>query len=112
MSWNSIYSANSKWIRNSFATDIHTLVRNELLVRGYGVQKTKNYFKNKVDIDIVAYFTNRPLDSDNIPAKLYIDGLKDYLIANDGYKYVGKVSTESVLTEGKDRIEITITERR
>lgn len=105
-----IYSASSYWHRKAFADQIHDQVHDELLVRG--LKNKKGMFKNKVDIQLKAYFKSRPIDSDNIPAKLYIDGLKTYLLAEDNPRWVGRVETESVLDRLTDeRVEIEIIER-
>lgn len=72
--------------------------------------RDKNLYKNKVDIDITAYFKTRCQDSDNIPAKVIVDSLKGYLLIDDNNKYVGRVSTEAIIDD-YERVEIVITER-
>lgn len=108
-SWNTIYSSTSYHKTKKLVDRIHGEVADTMLEMGFRIQQKKNYFKNKVNIDLIAYFKNRPLDSDNIPAKLYIDGLKDYLLSNDAFAQVGKVSVESKIG-AKERVEITINE--
>lgn len=50
----------------------------------------------KVNIDYTVYFAKRPHDADNIPAKLFTDGLIACgLIADDRRQFVGRVSTEA-----------------
>lgn len=112
VSWNAIYASKSYWIRKAFADQIHEQVRGALLEMGLRAQKKEQFYKEKVDIDIKAYFRSRVFDSDNIPAKLYIDGLKMYLIPDDTNKYVGSVKTESFYDKtGTERVEITIIPR-
>ncbi len=109
-SWNKIYQSKNWYVRKTIADNIHALVQYEMLEMGFRLQQEKNYFKKKVDIELIAYFKNRPLDSDNIPAKLYIDGLKMYILRNDAFNQVGRVTVESKI-DPKERVEIEITER-
>lgn len=110
-SWNKIYQSKSWYTRREIVDDVHARVQYVMLEMGYRLQKKDNYFKKKVDISLVGYFKHRPLDSDNIPAKLYIDGLKDYLLSNDAFAQVGKVSVESKI-DPEERVEIVINERK
>jgi len=61
-----------------------------------------------VDIHITAYFKNRPLDSDNICSKLYIDGLIGNVIEDDTREFVRRVSTQSEVDKENPRVEIEI----
>lgn len=63
----------------------------------------------KVDIYITAYFDKRPYDSDNVPAKLYIDGLKAVgLMTDDTIQYLGWAATKSEVDRDNPRVEIEI----
>lgn len=102
-SWNQLYSA-SHWIkRKKMADEIHELV----LAAYYENTMRKPRFLNKVNITITAHFTNRLLDSDNIMAKLWIDGLKGYVITDDSPEFVESVTTKSV-KDTKNFVEIEI----
>lgn len=71
----------------------------------------KKLFTGKVDISVTAYFNKRPIDSDNVPAKLYIDPLKGWLLREDNHHCVGRVTTEAILApEESERVEILILE--
>jgi hypothetical protein len=49
--------------------------------------------EHEVDIHITAYMTALPLDSDNVCAKLYIDGLKGHVIQDDNRTYLRHCTT-------------------
>lgn len=66
-------------------------------------------FTCRVDICVVVYFRGNPYDSDNIPAKLIIDGLIDLVIPDDRPEFVRRVCTESRIDRKRPRVEITIT---
>lgn len=50
-----------------------------------------------VHIQILATMKNKPLDPDNVCAKLYIDGLVGHVLKDDNYKNVLSVTTASRL---------------
>lgn len=104
-SWNIFYASSHWMIRKQKALEVHMLVFAAL--RSQGITKD-HMFKQKVDIDLVAYFKNRPLDSDNIPVKFYIDGLKGILIEEDSPKFVGRASSTSLIDSTNPRVEIDI----
>lgn len=106
-SWNKIYAINS-WIARKIVVDgIHSSVRFALIEQ----KIPKNYFKNRVTVTVRQYFHNKPYDSDNIPAKMYIDPLKQWLFVDDSIAYIGEVRTESFVDKTSDeRVEITIEE--
>lgn len=66
-------------------------------------------YTGRVDIAVVAYFRGKAFDSDNIPAKLFIDGLINLVIPDDSPRFVRRVSTESRIDRKHPRIEITLT---
>lgn len=63
----------------------------------------------RVDISVVVYFRANPYDSDNIPAKLMIDGLLNLVIPDDSPRYLRRVCTESCIDRKRPRVEITLT---
>lgn len=69
-------------------------------------------FDGEVDIQVRAYFKNKrvQLDSDNIPCKLYVDGLKGWLIPDDSREYVRGVLPVSEIDRENPRVEINVTE--
>lgn len=88
--------------QNEEAQRAHALVR-------YSLTRLQRVpFSEKVNIYITAYFKNRPLDSDNIAAKLYVDGLKGYIIHDDTPAYVGFVATKSEVDKENPRVEVKI----
>ena len=90
ISWNKLYQQKHWSYRKELADTIHNLVF--FLAKQQKIKPVKK----KIDIYIQAYQT-RTIDSDNICAKLYIDGLKfAKIIKDDTPKYVGKVTLESI----------------
>lgn len=65
-------------------------------------------FDVPVHIRIDAFYTGKMIDSDNISAKLYIDGLKGKLIRDDDWRYVRDVTTRCH-QGAMDMVAITIT---
>jgi len=106
ISWNVFYRGKHWTYRKILAEDIHQKVA--LTIRSMGIFAGEPLIDYRINIKITAYYTKTHIDSDNIPAKLYIDGLKGIIIANDDPQYVGSVTTRSEKTTGKNRIEIEI----
>jgi uncharacterized protein YjbK len=105
-SWNKIYTVNSYWTRKAIVDGIHALVVQALLTQ----KIPKQIYEKRVTIRVIAYFKHRPIDSDNIPAKIYLDPLKSWLLKNDDITCVGAVTTESIIDKTHpERVEITIT---
>lgn len=108
-SWNNFYSSNMHWTeRRDLSIAIHNAVRWQLIAQGFRIQNI--YFKNPVKIICKVYFKSNPYDCSNIPVKLYEDGLKDFLIADDGPNYVKSVETISLIDKAKPRVELIIEE--
>lgn len=106
-SWNAICNQNSFWRRKVIVDGIHARVFDALIEQ----KIPKHLFLHKVNINVTAYCKLRPFDSDNIPAKFYLDPLKGWLFKNDGIQYVGQVRTESKIDRvGTERVEIHIIE--
>jgi len=102
-SWNKIYSAGHWSKRKKIVDPIHEAV-------WYAIPAGTRPFKRRVDITVRAYFRSKALDSDNIPAKLYIDGLRGRVIVDDDRRYVRAVTTQSMRDKQRPRVEIEITE--
>lgn len=101
LSWNTMYAGMHWTGRRKIAEEIHNLVYAEGLWQGLPK------WKEKIDISLVAYL-KRPIDSDNIASKIYVDGLKyGGFIKDDSPKYVGWVKTLSV-KDVKNWLIITI----
>ena len=102
MSWNAFYSGKHWRHRKTEADRVHTIVRVYL--------PHLNAYTVPVAITVTAYFKNRPLDPDNIPAKLYIDGLCGWILADDTRKQIHSVTTQSRVDKKNPRLVITIQE--
>lgn len=102
ISWNKLTGRMHWTKRAKLVQEISGLVR-------YGNTYT-GIIAEKVDISITAYYKDkRRHDSDNVCAKLYIDGLKG-LIEDDDTRYVGKVTTQAKIGQKEDKVLITIKE--
>ena len=103
-SWNKLY-AGVHWTKRAEEADrVHDLV-------GWTLREMHTYsmfINTRVDIQVVAYFKNRPLDSDNIVSKMYIDGLKGFVIKDDTREFVRKVTTQSEVDKEFPRVEIIV----
>lgn len=107
VSWNQFYKGQHWIYRKILAEDIHQKVA--LTIRSMGITASEPMIDYPVNIKVTLFYTKTHIDSDNIPAKIYIDGLKGMIISNDDPRYVGTVSTRSQKTTGKNRLEIEIT---
>ena len=110
VSWNKIYESRHWIFRKTLANSVHRKVIRRLEQMGYRPLDKTKMFTKPVEIDVTAYFKNRPLDADNIGAKLYIDALKFICIMDDGPKYVRSVTTKSRVDTLNPRVEIEIKE--
>lgn len=108
ISWNNFYSGRHWSYRRILAEDIHQKVAFTLKAK-FG-RKPIPKIDYKVKIKVTAFYKKTHIDSDNIPAKIYIDGLKGFLIPDDDPRFVGSVTTLSkkVETGEKERVEIEI----
>lgn len=102
-SWNTIYSSRSIWTRKRVVDNVHKMVQH------YASMTIKTPLTYIVDIHVDAYFSSRPYDSDNIPIKLFVDGLKSIAFANDDRRFVHKTSSLSHVDRSNPRVEITLT---
>lgn len=101
ISWNKFYSGNHWTVRREEADRVHMLMR-------AAIDPTADQYRSPVHIHIIVYFDRRPMDADNIAAKLYIDGLKPWLIRDDTPECVRSVTTSSRIDKVAPRIEIHI----
>lgn len=106
-SLNKLYAGQHWSYRSILAMQTHALIRASL--REMGICKPQP-FPYRVNITITGYFKGRILDSDNISAKMYVDGLKGILLIDDSPKYVGTVSTRSEHDNENPRVTIAITQ--
>lgn len=101
ISWNKLY-AGTHWAKRKKAADeAHSLVHANI---GAWVKT----FSVPVEITVTAWFKHRPLDADNICAKLYIDGLIGTVIHDDKPEFVRSVTTVSHIDKDRPRVEIEI----
>lgn len=111
MSWNSFYSGMYWRKRQQEARRVHELVKFSQCTDDKG--KTKQVCQMKPTFDsfsiiLTTYFKSRPLDADNIPLKLYCDGLKGHIIMDDNHKFISKASTISQVDKQNPRVEIEL----
>ena len=103
-SWNELYSGMHWTKRSREAQRVHALIRySRKCISG---KEKKLVFP--VDVVITVYFKNRPYDADNIASKYYIDGLKDWLIEDDSWKYIRSVKTIPMVDKKNPRVEIDV----
>lgn len=107
VSWNEIYSANSKWVRKKIADRAHELVW--AYCQKQGIEAVRDY---PVEIKIIARFKDkRTRDVDNICSKVYIDGLKmASVLGEDDYRFVSKISKEIQVGQKENEVIIKIKE--
>lgn len=104
-SWNKIYQAKHWMFRKTIVDSIHSAVTLTLLEQ----KIPRKLFRTRVDIIVTAYFNKHAIDSDNVPAKIFIDALKAYLLKDDATAFVRRVTTESVLDkDNPERVTIEI----
>jgi len=99
VSWNKFYSGKHWRVRAREAERVHQLVRS-------AIDPGEDTFLLPVHIAITVYFDQRPYDACNIPAKLYIDGLKNWWLLDDDMRYVRSVTTIPKLDRDHPRVVI------
>ena len=105
-SWNRFYSGMHWAKRKVLADEAHLLVL--LSVRDQCPDA--DMFSECVDIEMVTYFKNRPQDTDNLTAKLLIDGLRHAgILSDDTPQQVASVTTRSRVDKEFPRVTIQIT---
>lgn len=101
VSWNKFYAGRHWSNRKAEADRVHALVR-------AFIDPDSEPFNCPVDITITAYFKGRVLDPDNICSKLYIDGLKGWIIADDNRRHVRGVRSVSEVDRKNPRLVIEV----
>src|SRR5690606_6238494 len=91
-SWNGSYAGMHWSKRTALAHEKHLLV---LALLPLDIEP----FEVPVDIYVLATYRTQPVDSDNVVAKLYIDGLKGRVIQDDNSQWVCDVTTRAVLAD-------------
>lgn len=103
-SWNAWYAGSHWRIRKQEADRVHMLVIAALGGRPSRITKP-------VEVELIAYFKGRQLDCDNLPIKLYIDGMvRAGLLANDTPRYLVGTTTRSRIDKHRPRVELIIRE--
>ena len=98
---NTLYEQKHWRTRGKMAKGVHELV-------GAYAPRLEQPLNEQVHISICAY-RKRLIDADNVPAKLYIDGLRYAGVLQDDSKdYVDAVTTSC--EKGEPRVEISIWE--
>lgn len=101
-SWNDSY-AGQHWTKRQTVID-----RVRMAVRAALDPEQVTPFIDPVDVTVTVYFDRQPLDADNIPAKLYIDALKGWIIADDDGRYVRSVRTVTEVDRDAPRVVIDV----
>ena len=102
ISWNKLYVQTHWSERQAMAKGIHNFVA----ATTYQIRKRK--ITGLVDVFITAYYTDkRHRDSDNIAAKLYIDGLRD-ILEGDDTRYIRLIGLQTKIGQKENRVEIEI----
>ncbi len=101
-SWNAAY-AGQHWAKRA-----EVVARIRAAVRAALDPDQCQPFTVPVDVEVAVYFASRPQDADNIPAKLYIDGLKGWLLVDDDRRYVRSVRTVAALDKHAPRVVIRV----
>lgn len=103
ISWNKFYDS-PHWTRRA------ELARNTHLLMRMHMPEQYDMFTEPVNVRVQAHYKHHPTDSDNVCAKIYIDGLKGLVIEDDDPKFLHDVSTRSINGCCEDYVEITIEE--
>lgn len=105
VSWNKFYAGMHWQERRRRKRDVHWAVKAALLELGQ-----VEPFAEPVHITTTAFFKNRPMDSDNICDKLYIDALKhEGIIQDDCLPYLVGTTQVPKVDADYPRVVITIT---
>lgn len=101
-SWNKAYAGQHWTARKS------DVARIRLAVRAAIDPEAVETFAGPVDVTVTVYFKNRPLDADNVPAKLYIDALRGWLLEDDDRRFVRSVRTVVEVDNANPRVELRL----
>jgi len=102
-SWNQYYAGMHWTKRKKEADRVHEVVQANL-------PRPCMVYEVLVSVTVTVWFEKNPFDSDNIPAKLYVDGLRGHLLVDDDRRYVKSVKTEAAVDKRNPRTEILIEE--
>ena len=101
-SQNGFYSGMHWSQRKELADAIHWSVREV-------IDPNIEPFSMPVDITVTCYYKDRRRrDSDNVCPKMYIDGLRDFVIVDDDTRYVRAVTTVAAHDKENPRVEIEV----
>lgn len=100
-SWNKLYEQKHWATRLEMVNRIHAIVRSV-------IDPDVDPFLVPVAVTLTAYFDKNPMDPDNIPAKIYLDGIRPWIILDDSPRYVHSVTTASRVDRKRPRVEIAI----
>jgi Holliday junction resolvase RusA-like endonuclease len=104
ISWNKV-NGRAHWsVRRGETDRVHELVRDAL------AKLNPRRLTGPVSIRITVYFKDRPLDSDNVCDKPYIDALKGVIIPDDHFGIVWEATTCSRIDKKNPRLEIKVEE--
>jgi len=101
-SWNKAY-AGQHWTQRR-----NEVARIRLAVRAEIDPEQTTPFVVPVDVTVTVFFDRMPLDADNIPAKLYVDALRPWLLTDDDRRFVRSVRTVTEVDVKQPRVEIRI----
>jgi len=101
-SWNDSY-AGQHWTKRQTVIE-----RLRMAVRAAIDPDECQPFTEPVYITVTVFFASKPQDADNIPAKLYIDALKGWVIADDDGRYVRSVTTVTEFDASLPRVVIDV----
>ena len=87
---NSLYSTNKHWAKRKNEADIVHFVVKGALIAG---KVPRVLYDSPVTVEL-SYNSRLDIDNHGYVAKLIIDGLKGYLIADDSKKYVTKLTQQ------------------
>lgn len=101
-SWNDSYAGQHWSKRKAEADRVHMAVRAAI------DPDQVVMFAEPVNVTVTVFFAERALDADNIPAKLYVDALKGWVIVDDDRRYVRSVTTVTEVDTEAPRVVIEV----
>ena len=101
VSWNGYYAGSHWSVRDKEARRVHAITRAAL-------DPELPMFDGVVSVLITAYVKSKPMDCDNLAAKLYIDALQGWWIENDTPDYIDSVTTRVEVDTLSPRVEIVV----
>lgn len=106
-SWNKLYSQAHWSKRKELVDDWHGRVSYYMMAQ----KIPRMLYEVPIDIKITCYYKDKRsiVDPDNVCDKLLIDALKDWVIKDDTYEYIKRVTTEARLDRENPRTEVILT---